>query len=325
MKKLFALAAGLICSAVLVAGDAAAQAFPSKTIRIIVPVAPGGTSDVLARTFAPRLQEALGQTVVVENRPGASGNIGADIVAKSAPDGHTLVLMDVGNLVISPSVNPKMPFDIIKDFAPVTIIAYSPHMLVVNAELPFNTTRDLIAYAKANPGKLNYATTGQGSAPHLAGVLFAQGTGITWEDIPGKGGADSILHVISGQADLLFNGMVATQPHVKSGKLKLLAMSSEKRLASLPDTPTVAESAGLPGFVTGSYQGVLVAAGTPKPVVARLQSEFAKIAAVPEVRERLQALGAEAVLNSPEAFADWMKVESAKWAVVVKRANLKLE
>jgi tripartite-type tricarboxylate transporter receptor subunit TctC len=325
MKKLFALAAGLICSAVLVAGDAAAQAFPSKTIRIIVPFAPGGTSDVLARTFAPRLQEALGQTVVVENRPGASGNIGADIVAKSAPDGHTLVLMDVGNLVISPSVNPKMPFDIIKDFAPVTIIAYSPHMLVVNAELPFNTTRDLIAYAKANPGKLNYATTGQGSAPHLAGVLFAQGTGITWEDIPGKGGADSILHVISGQADLLFNGMVATQPHVKSGKLKLLAMSSEKRLASLPDTPTVAESAGLPGFVTGSYQGVLVAAGTPKPVVARLQSEFAKIAAVPEVRERLQALGAEAVLNSPEAFADWMKVESAKWAVVVKRANLKLE
>ena len=325
MKKLFALAAGLICSAVLVAGDAAAQAFPSKTIRIIVPFAPGGTSDVLARTFAPRLQEALGQTVVVENRPGASGNIGADIVAKSAPDGHTLVLMDVGNLVISPSVNPKMPFDIIKDFAPVTIIAYSPHMLVVNGELPFNTTRDLIAYAKANPGKLNYATTGQGSAPHLAGVLFAQGTGITWEDIPGKGGADSILHVISGQADLLFNGMVATQPHVKSGKLKLLAMSSEKRLASLPDTPTVAESAGLPGFVTGSYQGVLVAAGTPKPVVARLQSEFAKIAAVPEVRERLQSLGAEAVLNSPEAFADWMKVESAKWAVVVKRANLKLE
>ena len=325
MKKLFALAAGLICSAMLVAGDAAAQAFPSKTIRIIVPFAPGGTSDVLARTFAPRLQEALGQTVVVENRPGASGNIGADIVAKSAPDGHTLVLMDVGNLVISPSVNPKMPFDIIKDFAPVTIIAYSPHMLVVNAELPFNTTRDLIAYAKANPGKLNYATTGQGSAPHLAGVLFAQGTGITWEDIPGKGGADSILHVISGQADLLFNGMVATQPHVKSGKLKLLAMSSEKRLASLPDTPTVAESAGLPGFVTGSYQGVLVAAGTPKPVVARLQSEFAKIAAVPEVRERLQSLGAEAVLNSPEAFADWMKVESAKWAVVVKRANLKLE
>jgi tripartite-type tricarboxylate transporter receptor subunit TctC len=325
MGKMIALAAGLLCSAALLAGEAGAQAFPSKTIRIIVPFAPGGTSDVLARTFAPRLQESLGQTVVVENRPGASGNIGADIVAKSAPDGYTLVLMDVGNLVISPSINPKMPFDIIKDFAPVTIIAYSPHMLVVNAALPFSTTRELIAYAKANPGKLNYATTGQGSAPHLAGVLFAQGTGVTWEDIPGKGGADSILHVISGQADLLFNGMVATQPHVKSGKLKLLAMSSEKRLKSLPDTPTVAESAGLPGFVTGSYQGVLVAAGTPKPIVARLQAEFAKIAAMPEVAERLNALGAEAMLNSPEAFAEWMKVESAKWAVVVKKANLKLE
>jgi tripartite-type tricarboxylate transporter receptor subunit TctC len=325
MGKLTTVAAGLLCSAALIAGDVAAQAFPGKGLRIIVPFAPGGTSDVLARTFAPRLQEALGQTVVVENRPGASGNIGADIVAKSAPDGHTMVLMDVGNLVISPSVNPKLPFDIIKDFEPVTIIAYSPHMLVVNAALPFSTTRELITYAKANPGKLNYATTGQGSAPHLAGILFAQGTGVTWEDIPGKGGADSILHVISGQADLLFNGMVATQPHVKSGKLKLLAMSSEKRLASLPDTPTVAESAGLPGFVTGSYQGVLVAAGTPKPVVARLQSELAKIAALPEVRERLQALGAEAMLNSPEAFAEWMKIESAKWAVVVKRANLKLE
>jgi tripartite-type tricarboxylate transporter receptor subunit TctC len=325
MAKIIALAASLLCSAALLATDALAQAFPSRTIRIIVPFAPGGTSDVLARTFAPRLQESLGQTVVVENRPGASGNIGADIVAKSAPDGYTLVLMDVGNLVISPSINPKMPFDIIKDFAPVTIIAYSPHMLVVNAGLPFSTTRELIAYAKANPGKLNYATTGQGSAPHLAGVLFAQGTGVTWEDIPGKGGADSILHVISGQADLLFNGMVATQPHVKSGKLKLLAMSSEKRLKSLPDTPTVAESAGLPGFVTGSYQGVLVAAGTPKPIVARLQAEFAKIAAMPEVAERLNALGAEAMLNSPEAFAEWMKVESAKWAVVVKKANLKLE
>jgi len=247
----------------LCASAVAAQAYPTKPIRIVVPFAPGGTSDVLARLYAPKIQEGLGQPVIVDNKPGASGNIGAELVAKSPPDGYTIVLMDVGNLVITPSVMPNLPFDIVKDFAPVTIIMYSPHLLAVNPSVPAGSVAELVKYAKANPGKLNYGTTGLGSAPHLAGALFAQGQGVSWVDIPGKGGADSILHVISGQADVLFNGMVATLPHAKSGKLKLLAVSSDKRVAGIPDTPTVAEATGMRDFKTGTYQGVLASAGTP--------------------------------------------------------------
>jgi tripartite-type tricarboxylate transporter receptor subunit TctC len=309
----------------VVAGAAIAQSYPAKPVRIVVPFAPGGTSDVLARLLAPKLQEGLGQPFIVENKPGASGNIGADLVAKSPPDGLNLVLMDVGNLVISPSVLPNVPFDIVKDFAPVTIIMYSPHLLAVNPSLPVNSVADLVKYAKANPGKLNYGSTGLGSAPHLAGVLFAQGQGLSWVDIPAKGGADSILHVMSGQADLLFNGMVATLPHVKSGKLKLLAVSSDRRVGALGDTPTVAEATGMRDFKTGTFQGVLAPAGTPAPIVARLHAEFVRICALPDIREKLDALGAEPMLNTPAQFAEWMKTESAKWAAVVKKANLKLQ
>jgi tripartite-type tricarboxylate transporter receptor subunit TctC len=184
---------------------------------------------------------------------------------------------------------------------------------------------DLVKYARANPGKLNYGSTGLGSAPHLAGVLFAQGQGLNWVDIPAKGGADSILHVMSGQADLLFNGMVATLPHVRSGKLKLLAVSSDKRVAALGDAPTVAEATGMRDFKTGTFQGVLAPPGTPAPIVARLHAEFVRICALPDIKEKLDALGAEPMLNTPAQFADWMKSESAKWAGVVKKANLKLQ
>ncbi len=315
--------AAAVFALALAASGAPAQT--GKPLRIIVPFAPGGTSDVLARLFAPKLQEGLGQPVIVENKPGASGNIGADFVAKSPPDGSTLALMDVGNLVISPSVLPSVPFDIVKDFAPVTIIMYSPHLLAVNPSLPVNSVADLVKHAKANPGKLNFGSTGLGSAPHLAGVLFAQGQGISWVDIPAKGGADSILHVMSGQADVLFNGMVATLPHVKSGKLKLLAVSSDRRVPALGDAPTVAEATGMRDFKTGTYQGVLAPAGTPAPVVARLHAEFVRICALPDIKEKLDALGAEPMLNTPAQFAEWMKSESAKWAAVVKKANLKLQ
>ena len=301
--------AAAVFALALAASGAPAQT--GKPLRIIVPFAPGGTSDVLARLFAPKLQEGLGQPVIVENKPGASGNIGADFVAKSPPDGSTLALMDVGNLVISPSVLPSVPFDIVKDFAPVTIIMYSPHLLAVNPSLPVNSVADLVKHAKANPGKLNFGSTGLGSAPHLAGVLFAQGQGISWVDIPAKGGADSILHVMSGQADVLFNGMVATLPHVKSGKLKLLAVSSDRRVPALGDAPTVAEATGMRDFKTGTYQGVLAPAGTPAPVVARLHAEFVRICALPDIKEKLDALGAEPMLNTPAQFAEWMKSESA--------------
>src|SRR5262245_56978724 len=192
--------------------------------------------------------------------------------------------MELGNCVIRPNVLTNVPFEVVKDFAPVTIIMYLSHLLAVNPSLPVNSVAELVKYAKANPGKLNYGSTGLGSAPHLAGVLFAQGQGLTWVDVPAKGGADSILHVMSGQADLLFNGMVATLPHVKSGKLKLLAVSSDKRVAALDDTPTVAEATGMRGFKTGTYQGVLAPAATPAPVVGRLHAEFVRICALPDVK-----------------------------------------
>jgi len=320
-----ALSFAAIAMATMAAGGALAQAFPTKPIRIVVPFAAGGTSDILARLFAPGLQERLGQPIVVDNKPGAVGNIGADFVAKSAPDGHTVVLMDVGNLTISPSLYPNLPFDIQRDFGPVTLIMYSPHLLAVNPNLPVGTVAELVKYAKAHPGKLNYGTTGLGGAPHLAGLQLAQALGLSWVDIPAKGGADSILQVMSGQADLLFNGMVATLPHVKSGKLRLLAVSSDARLPGLPETPTVAEATGISGFKTGTWQGVLAAANTPPAILGQLRDAFAAIAARPDVKEKLAGMGADPVLNSPAAFGEWLKTEQARWAGVVKKADLKIQ
>ena len=252
MKKLTITAAGACC-ALLAAGHAPAQNYPSKTVRIIVPYPPGGTSDILSRLLSPKLNEVFGQPIVVDNRPGANGNIGADMVAKSAPDGHTILLADLGALTISPSIY-KLPFDPVKDFAPVTMVTYSPHLLAVHPSVPVKTVKELIALAKSKPGLLNFAVSGIGGAPHLAGIAFEAQTGVKWTYIPYKGGSDAIIGLASGQADAIFNGMLATYPHVKSGKLKLIAVSSAKRVASIPDVPTVAE-AGLKDFETGLLAG----------------------------------------------------------------------
>ncbi len=318
--------AALISAALAVIGVAGAQAqsFPAKPIRVVVPFAPGGTSDILARLIGAKINESLGQQVIVDNRPGASGNIGTELVAKSPPDGYTLVLMDVGNLSISPSIFPKLPFDIIKDLAPVTVVSYSPHLLCVHPSVPAGTVKQLIALAKSKPGQLNYGSTGLGSAPHMAGLLFAQRTGVNWVYIPAKGGAQSILDVASGQADVLFNGMLATLPHVRNGKLKLIAVSSEKRMPALADVPTVGES-GVPGFVTGSWQGILAPAGTPRDVVVKLQSEVARIVRVPEINEKLSQQGAEPIANSPEQMGEWLKSEQARWAKLIRETGFKLD
>ena len=259
------LAAALCAAAgawlMLAAPAAQAQAWPSKPIKIVVPFPAGGTSDVLARLFGQKMGETWGQPVVVDNKPGSSGNLGADLVAKAAPDGYTFALMDVGNLVISPALY-KLPFQVERDFAPVAMVAYSPHLLAVSTKVPANTPAELVAYAKAQKGQLNYAVAaGMGSASHLAGVMYAQRSGIAWGYVPYKGGAQAITDLIGGQVDVMFNGMVATYPHVKAGKIKLIAISSAKRNAQMSDTPTVAES--LPGFLTGSFQGLLAPAGTP--------------------------------------------------------------
>src|SRR5687767_1931505 len=250
----------------------AAQSYPNKPIRIIVPYAAGGTSDILARQIGPKLTEVWNQPIIVENKPGANGNVGADFVAKSAPDGYTLLLTDLGGLVISASVYPKLPFNPAKDFTPVVMVSYSPHVLAVNPEVKVKDVKELVAMAKAYPGKLNFAISGIGGAPHLAGIEFAQRAGVDWTYIPYKGGSDAVTGVVGGQAHVLFNGMLATWPSVTGGRLKAIAISSGTRVAAAPDTPTVAEQ-GLPGFETGSFQGIVGPAGTPADTVAKLNGE----------------------------------------------------
>jgi tripartite-type tricarboxylate transporter receptor subunit TctC len=311
-------------AAMLGSAVALAQTYPSKPIRIIVPYPAGGTSDILARAIGPGITAALGQPVLVENKPGSTGNVGADLVAKSPPDGYTVLLADIGSLAISPSIFPTLPFDPVKDFAPVLMVAYSPHLLAVNPALPARDVKELIALAKAKPGTLNFAVSGVGGANHLAGVDFALRTGIKWTYIPYKGGAQAITDVVGGQADVLFNGMVATYPMVKGGKLKALAISSSKRFAAAPDIPTVAES-GLPGFETGSFQGIVAPAGTPPEIVSKLHQTISKILASPEMQERLATAGAELRPGSPADFGVFIRDEKARWAKVVKESGEKFE
>ncbi len=307
------------------AADPGTEHFAGKTVKIIVPNPAGGTSDILARMLAQKMGEALGATVVVENKPGATGNLGADVVAKSKPDGFTLLLTDIGSLAIAPSVFPALPFDPTKDFAPVIMVAYSPHLLAAHPSVAANNAKELVALAKAKPDSLNFAISGLGGANHLAGIEFALRTGIVWSYIPYKGGSQAIADVMAGQADVLFNGMVATYPPVKSGKLKALAISSAQRFAAAPDIPTVAESAGLPGFETGSFQGIVAPAGTPANVVQSLHGATTRILATPEMQEQLMKLGAESRPGSPAEFGNFIRSEKDRWAKVVKESGVKFE
>ncbi|MET0349545.1 MAG: tripartite tricarboxylate transporter substrate binding protein [Rhizobacter sp.] len=296
-----------------------------KIVRIIVPNPAGGTSDVLARLLAPKLSELLGANIIVENRAGATGNLGADLVAKSPPDGLTLLLTDIGSLAIAPSVFPQLPFDPVKDFAPVALVAYSPHLLAVTPTLPVKDTRELVALAKAKPDQVNFAISGTGGANHLAGIEFALRTGVSWSYIPYKGGAQALNDVAAGQADVMFNGMVATWPLVQGGKLKVLAISSAKRFASAPDVPTVAEAAGLADFETGSYQGIAAPTGTPPAIVAALHAAVEKTLATPDMQARLAKMGAEPRPSSPAQFGTFIRTERDRWARVVKESKAKFD
>jgi tripartite-type tricarboxylate transporter receptor subunit TctC len=318
VKSLLALAASLFLSLVH------AQPYPAKPIRIIVPYAPGGTSDILARQIGPKLTEAWGQPVVVENKPGANGNVGADFVAKSAADGYTLLLTDLGGLVISASVYPKLPFNPSKDFSPVVMVSYSPHVLAVHPSVNASNVKELIALAKANPGKLNFAISGIGGAPQLAGIDFAQRTGVNWTYIPYKGGSDAVAAVAGGQADVLFNGMLATWPSVQGGRLKAIAISSAQRMPSAPDTPTLAEQ-GLAGFETGSFQGIVGPAGVPRETLLKLNSQLVKTLSTDEMKERFAKQGTEVRTGTPESLGQWLSTEQAKWARVVKESGAKFD
>jgi len=314
--------------AVLLAGTLAlaaqAQTYPSRAIRLVVPYAAGGTSDILARQIGPKLSETWGQPVVVENRTGANGNVGADFVAKSAPDGYTLLLTDLGGLVISASVYSTLPFDPSKDFSPVVMVSYSPHVLAVHPSVKATNVSELIALAKAQPGKLNFAVSGIGGAPQLAGIEFAQRAGVQWTYIPYKGGSDAVSAVAAGQADVLFNGMLATWPTVQGGRLRALAISGAQRVASAPDTPTVAES-GMPGFETGSFQGVVGPAGIARDTLAKLNGELIKALNAPDMKERFARLGTEVRTGTPDSLGQWLRAEQSRWAKVVRESGEKFE
>jgi tripartite-type tricarboxylate transporter receptor subunit TctC len=324
MPYVIARRTALLMTALMCTALQAQPAYPSKPIKIVVPFPAGGTSDVLARLIGQKMTEAWGQPVVVENKPGLSGNLGAESVAKSAPDGYTLVLMDVGNLVIAPALY-KLNFNVLTDFAPVGMVAYSPHLLVTSSQVPANTTAELVAWAKSSKGKVNFAAAaGMGSATHLAGVMFAQRSGIDWAYVPYKGGAQAMTDLIGGQVDVTFNGMVATFPHVKSGKIKLIAVSSAKRNPTLgANVATVGET--LPGFLTGSWQGLLAPAGTPRATVDKLNAEVARILALSDIRERLTGLGAEPSAMSPGEFGDWLKNEVPAMAKIVRDEKISIE
>lgn len=294
---LWCMAITLVVLASLAAVPAHAQQYPSKPIRIIVPFPAGGTSDILSRLLGSKLTEKWGQQIVVDDRPGASGMIGAEAVARAQPDGYTLLLSDLRTVLIAQLLHPKPAFDLTRDFAPIMEVSYSPHLLGVHPSLPVRSVQELIALAKRRPGELNFAATVPG-APQLAGVEFANRAGIRWTYIVSRGGAQVTMDVASGQADVLFLGMLAVMPHVNSGRIRLLAVTSAKRFASLPNTPTIAES-GMPGFLTGSWQGILAPAGTAPEIVSRLHAEVSRILTAPDIKEKLASQGADALNTSP--------------------------
>jgi tripartite-type tricarboxylate transporter receptor subunit TctC len=300
---------------------AAQDAWPNKPIRIVVPYPPGGSSDILARAISQPLSEALKQTVVVENKPGANGNTGTDFVAKSN-DGHTLLLCDTGALAISTSVYKQLPFDASKDLRGVTMLAYSPHLLVVHPSVPANNLQELVALSRKQ--KLNFAVSAIGSAPHLAGVAVEKATKAEWAYIPYKGGAQAIGDTIGGQTQVLMNGMLATLPHVQSGKLKVLGVSKGTRVAQLAGVPTIAEQ-GVGGFESGSWQGVLMPSSTPPAVLNRIAAELTRIIRSPEIGERLAAQGAEVHTMSPAEFTTFFERERKQWAGVVEQAGVKID
>ena len=317
-QALFSTAAALAAPAAFAQKDA----WPSRPLRLVVPYPPGGSSDIIARSISNILAETLKQSVIVENKPGANGNLGADHVAKSPADGYTMLLCDVGALAISPSVYPKLPLDPSKELRGVTMLAYSPHLLVVHPSVPVNNLKELVALSKQKD--LNFAVSGTGGAPHLAGVALAGAVGARWQYVPYKGGSQAISDTVGGQTQVMMNGMLATYPHVQSGKLKLLAVSKRSRMPLIGEVPTIAEQ-GVPGFESGSWQGVLVAKGTPDAIVQKLNAALVGAIRSADVRARLAGQGAEVVTMTPAEQDQFFAAERKRWAQVVSAGNIRAE
>jgi tripartite-type tricarboxylate transporter receptor subunit TctC len=296
--------------------------YPTRPVRIIVPFAAGGVADLIPRIVGEKLSQQWGQPVIVENKVGAAGNIGMAEGARAAPDGYTLVLAPAGNLTVNPSLFPNLPFDTARDLAPVTLLAQSPNVLVVHPSVPAKTFAELVAYAKANPGKLNFASPGEGSGAHLAGELFNLEAGVRSVHVPYKGIAPAVNDVLGGNVQMMFAGISTVLQHVRSGKLVALAIASPRRSPQLPEVPTVAES-GLPGFDVTSWYGIVVRAGTPPAIVHKLQRDMAEALKLEDVRTKLAGQGLEPVGNTPEAFDALIRSESGKWNDIVKKAGIK--
>jgi len=307
---------------VSVSTSAIAQSYPTRPVRFVVPFAPGGSTDTLARTIGLKLADALGQQIVVDNRPGANGDIGMMIVAKAPPDGHTILLGYIANLAIAPSLYARLPFDPVKDYAPITQIATSPNVLTAHPSVQAKSLQELIALAKAKPGAVNFASTGVASVGHLTGELLNNLAGIKMTHVPYKGSGQAITDLLGGHVQVMFSGFSSTMPHIKSGKLRPLAVTGAKRSAALPEVPTIAEQ-GFPGVEATAWYGVLAPAGAPKPVVTRLHGETVRILRLPDVSQRLDGLGFEIVGSTPEQFGAYIRSEIKKWAKVVKASGAK--
>lgn len=302
---------------------ASAQGFPNKPIRIVVPYSPGGGADTTARLIAPKLQEALGETVVIDNRPGAGGVIGDDTVAKAVPDGYTLLIGAFAHAV-NPSLLPKMPFRTPDDFAPISLLVTVPELLVITPSHPAKTVAELVAMAKAQPGKLFYASSGNGSAQHLAAELFKMRTGIDIAHVPYKGGGLAVADVAAGHVPFYFGNMSSALPQARAGRVRALAVTSAQRSAAAPEVPTMAE-AGVTGCEISEWNALMAPAGTPPAVIERLNAEMVKIMRMPDIKEKFADLGAEAIGSTPQELAAFLAAEMAKWAEVVKAANIKIE
>ncbi|HEY9238989.1 MAG TPA: tripartite tricarboxylate transporter substrate binding protein [Burkholderiaceae bacterium] len=320
-RRLLAAAGAALCLAAPV--FAQAQAYPTKPVKLVVPYPPGGPTDIVARLVAQKLSDAMGQQFIVDNRPGAGGNPGAELVARSTADGYTLVVATTAH-AINPSLFKNLGYSLSKDFAPVSQLTSGPLVIVANPQLPAKNVAELIALAKAKPGELNFASSGNGQSTHLSAELFAAMAGVKMNHIPYKGSAPALTDTMGGQTQLMFDTMLSAMPHVKAGKLKALAVTSAARSPVAPDVPTVAES-GLPGYEAIAWNGLLAPAGTPPEVLARLSAELKKVLAAPDVKERFEAQGFAASWNSPEDFGRFMTAEVDKWAKVVKVSGAKVD
>jgi tripartite-type tricarboxylate transporter receptor subunit TctC len=320
LARIAIAAAALACGAVAHAQDR----WPSKPIRYIVPFAAGGTTDVLGRLITPKLGEALGTTFVVENRPGAGGNVGSEALARSAPDGYTIGGGTVSSHAINASLYPKMPYDNLRDFAPVALLVTVPNVLVVHPAVPATTVAELVAHGKANPGKLTCASAGNGTSQHMSCELFKTMTGLDITHVPYKGSGPGIASVVAGETTMMFDNATIAVPQMKGGRVRAIGVTTAKRSPSLPEVPSLAEQ-GLAGYDVSSWQAVFAPAGTPKPIVDRLNAEIRRILATPEVRDKLLAVASDPADTTPEQFAEFVRAETEKWARVVKASGAKVD